>query len=216
MLTIHSFTFNPFSENTYIVYSESKNAFLIDPGCFSNTENTILRDFIKEKSLKIEKILLTHAHIDHIFGLQWAFDTYKVPVYLHSEEKEILDRCPDDARRFGFEFPAFDGEVNFIKENTSIFLDDNELIIKFVPGHSPGSVAFYCPKQKFIISGDVLFYNSVGRTDLYKGSQEKLLESINSQLFTLDDETKVYCGHGKPTTIIHEKTFNPYVKNINL
>ena len=83
MITVHSFTLNPFSENTYLIYSEQKNAFLIDPGCFNNTESTILRNFIKDNSLNITKILLTHAHIDHIFGLQWAYDTYKVPVYLH-------------------------------------------------------------------------------------------------------------------------------------
>ena len=125
MITVHSFTFNPFSENTYLIYSEQKNAFLIDPGCFNNTESTILRNFIKDNSLNITKILLTHAHIDHIFGLQWAYDTYKVPVYLHRLEKEILDKCSDDTRRFGFEFPSFDGETNFLEENTSLYLDDN-------------------------------------------------------------------------------------------
>lgn len=213
MITVHSFTFNPFSENTYLIYSEQKNAFLIDPGCFNNTESTILRNFIKDNSLNITKILLTHAHIDHIFGLQWAYDTYKVPVYLHRLEKEILDKCSDDARRFGFEFPSFDGETNFLEENTSLYLDDNELNIKFVPGHSPGSIAFYSEKQKFIISGDVLFLNSIGRTDLYKGNLNDLIHSIKNQLFTLEDNTKVYCGHGKPTTIIHEKTFNPFLQN---
>lgn len=213
MITVYSFTFNPFSENTYLIYSEQKNAFLIDPGCFNNTESTILRNFIKDNSLNITKILLTHAHIDHIFGLQWAYDTYKVPVYLHRLEKEILDKCPDDARRFGFEFPSFDGETNFLEENTSLYLDDNELNIKFVPGHSPGSIAFYSEKQKFIISGDVLFLNSIGRTDLYKGNLNDLIHSIKNQLFTLEDDTKVYCGHGKPTTIIHEKNFNPFLQN---
>lgn len=213
MITVHSFTFNPFSENTYLIYSEQKNAFLIDPGCFNNTESTILRNFIKDNSLNITKILLTHAHIDHIFGLQWAYDTYKVPVYLHRLEKEILDKCSDDAHRFGFEFPSFDGETIFLEENTSLYLDDNELNIKFVPGHSPGSIAFYSEKQKFIISGDVLFLNSIGRTDLYKGNLSDLIHSIKNQLFTLEDNTKVYCGHGKPTTIIHEKTFNPFLQN---
>ena len=118
MLTLQSFTFNPFSENTYILYGAQGKAFLIDPGCAIHSEQVKLRDFIKEKGLTVEKILLTHAHIDHVFGLQWACDTFALPVHLHPNEQEVLECNPLDARLFGFDFPEFDGDYVFVDEHT--------------------------------------------------------------------------------------------------
>ena len=210
MLQIRSFVFNPFSENTYVVYNDHKNAFIIDPGNFSTEETRILQNFIEENGLKIQNILLTHAHIDHVLGLQTVYNLYNVPVLLHETEKEILDRNPMDANRFGFFFKPFEGEIQFLKENEVLKLDEDEFKILHVPGHSPGHIAFHNEAQKFVVSGDVLFEGSIGRTDLYKGNHEQLLESIRTKLFILDGDTKVYNGHGNPTTIGFEKDYNPF------
>jgi glyoxylase-like metal-dependent hydrolase (beta-lactamase superfamily II) len=210
MLTIQSFAFNPFSENTYILYNEHKNAFLVDPGNFSPQETEILQNFIQQNNLVVKNILLTHAHIDHVLGLQWAHDLFGVPVLMHGLDKEVLDRNPLSARQFGFNFQPFTGEINFIQEGTDLQLDKDVLSVYFVPGHSPGSVAYHSQAQKFIISGDVLFQGSIGRTDLYKGSHEQLLQSIRTQLFVLDEDTEVFSGHGNPTTIGFEKLHNPF------
>ncbi|MCQ4035438.1 MBL fold metallo-hydrolase [Kaistella montana] len=212
MLHIKSFAFNPFSENTYVVFNENKNAYLIDPGNFSDAETAVLKQFIEDQGLKIQNILLTHAHIDHVLGLQEMYNKYQVSVLLHEIEKEILDRNPMDANRFGFFFKPFEGEIQFIKENENLKLDEDILKILHVPGHSPGSIAFYSETDKLMISGDVLFEGSIGRTDLYKGNHEQLIESIQTKLFVLDDETKVYSGHGNPTMIGFEKTYNPFFK----
>lgn len=210
MLNIQIFSFNPFSENTYLVFNENKKGFIIDPGNWNKTETETLQNFIENNGISIQNILLTHAHIDHVLGLQWAFDAYKVPVKMHQEEKEILNRNPISARNYGFDFKPFEGEIEFLKEGDSVFLDEDELKVLFVPGHSPGSIAFYNNAQNFVISGDALFQGSIGRTDLYRGNHTQLLESIRTQLFTLPEETQVYSGHGNPTQIGFEKNHNPF------
>jgi len=212
MLHVESFTFNPFSENTYLVYNDEKEAFLIDPGNMPEAETKVLQDFIKSKELKIENILLTHAHIDHIIGLQWAFDTFKVPVLMHSKETEILEQAPFTAKKYGFFFPAFSGETKLIKEGDELKLGSDTFQILDVPGHSPGSVAFYNQDSEFVISGDALFMMSIGRTDLYKGDYDQLITSIKTKLLTLPEATKVYSGHGGSTTIGFEKTHNSFLK----
>lgn len=212
MLQIKSFAFNPFSENTYVIFNENKNAFILDPGNFSDEETAVLDGFIERENLKIQNILLTHAHIDHVLGLQKAFDKYKVPVLMHSLDQEILDRNPFDAQRFGFFFKPFEGQISYLNENETVVLDNDVFKILHVPGHSPGSIAFYNSAQKLMVSGDVLFEGSIGRTDLYKGNAEQLIESITTKIFVLEDETKIYNGHGNPTTVGFERNYNPFFK----
>lgn len=212
MLNVESFTFNPFSENTYIVYNDKKEAFLIDPGNMPEAETEILANFIASKELKIQNILLTHAHIDHIIGLQWSYDTYKVPVLIHSQEIEILERGPFTAKNYGFFFPPFKGDIQHIKNGDKIQLGSDTFKVLDVPGHSPGSVAFYSENDEFVISGDALFMMSIGRTDLYKGNYDQLISSITRQLLTLPENTKVYSGHGEMTSVGFEKAHNPFLK----
>lgn len=212
MLNIQSFAFNPFSENTYIIFNENKQAFLIDPGNIHESETEKLRDFITKNDLKVNNILLTHSHIDHVLGLQWAFDTYRVPVLMHQEDQDILDRNPMSAGQFGFFFKPFEGNIQYLSEGETLELGDDSFKIYHVPGHSPGSVAYHCEAQKFVISGDVLFEGSIGRTDLYKGDFNQLMESIRTKLFVLEDDTTVYSGHGNPTTIGFEKQYNPFFR----
>ena len=210
MLHIHIFQFNPFSENTYVLFNDQKNGVIIDPGNWNEKENEILENFIKEKEISIKNILLTHAHIDHVLGLQWAFDTYKVAIKMHEEEKDVLERNPMSARNYGFDFKPFVGDIELLNEGEKYFIDEDSFEIFHVPGHSPGSIAFYNEAQKFVISGDALFQGSIGRTDLYRGNHEQLLESIRTKLFTLPEETEVYSGHGNATQIGFEKNHNPF------
>jgi len=212
MLHVKSFAFNPFSENTYVIYNDEKDAFLIDPGNMPEAETETLNDFIKINELKIKNILLTHAHIDHIIGLQWAYDAFSVPVLIHPDEMQILDRASFTAKNYGFFFPAFKGELQHLKEGETLTLGSETIEIYDVPGHSPGSVAFYNQNNGFVISGDALFMMSIGRTDLYKGDFEQLISSIKTKLLTLPDHTKVYSGHGETTSIGFEKEYNPFLK----
>lgn len=212
MLTVKSFTFNPASENTYLVYNEKGNAIIFDPGCYFGNEQKQLQSFIEEKGLKLVQLINTHCHLDHVFGNKWIHKTYGLELHLHPYEKEILDNAPQSALRWGLSIENYSGPLHYLKEGETITLDDDTLSILLTPGHSPGSLSFYSEKQGFIISGDVLFKESIGRTDLQGGNFETLLNSILTHLFTLPDTTLVYSGHGGTTTIGHEKKKNPYVR----
>lgn len=212
MLQIQGFVFNFASENTYIIYNENKNAWLIDPGNMNPQETQAISNFITENGLKIQKILLTHAHIDHVFGLQWAFDTFKVPVTMHQEDQEVLDMLQASGVRFGMKVDPVKVDIEYIKEGDELDLDREKFKVYHVPGHSPGSVVYHNENQKFMISGDVLFEGSIGRTDLYKGNYDQLIDGIKTKLFVLDNDTQVFSGHGNPTSIGFEKQYNPFFK----
>ncbi len=212
MLQIQRFVFNFASENTYVLYNENKNAWIIDPGNMNEQETQLIDKFIAENGLKIQKILLTHAHIDHVLGLQWAYETFKVPVTMHEYDQEVLDMFQASGMRFGFPLEPVNVDIEYINEGETIDLDGEEFKIYHVPGHSPGSIVYHNDRRKFMISGDVLFEGSIGRTDLYKGNHEQLINGIKTKLFILDDETQVLSGHGNPTSIGFEKQYNPFFK----
>lgn len=212
MFQIQAFVFNFASENTYVLFNENKNAWLIDPGNMNEQETQAISNFITENNLNIQKIVLTHAHIDHVLGLQWAYDTFKVPVTMHRDDKEVLDMFQISGMRFGFTLDHLKVDLNYIKEGDELDFDGEKFKIYHVPGHSPGSVVYHNETQKFMISGDVLFEGSIGRTDLYKGNYDQLIEGIKTKLFVLDEETQVFSGHGNPTTIGFEKQYNPFLK----
>ena len=212
MFQIQAFVFNFASENTYVLFNENKNAWLIDPGNMNEQETKAIESFITENELNIEKIILTHAHIDHVLGLQWAFDTYKVLVTMHEDDKEVLDMLQASGIRFGFQIPTVNVDLEYVNEGDELDFDGEKFKIYHVPGHSPGSVVYHNETQKFMISGDVLFEGSIGRTDLYKGNYDQLIEGIKTKLFVFDEETQVFSGHGNPTTIGFEKQYNPFLK----
>lgn len=212
MLQIRTFTFNPFAENTYLVYDPEGNAFVVDPGMSNPIEEKNFKDFISEQNLTVKKIINTHAHIDHILGINFVKSTYHVPFYLHQDDDAVLHHAMNSAMMFGVPLatvPQKDGGIDVAR---SIHLGAEELHVLFTPGHSPGSVSFYYPKGNWIIAGDVLFERSIGRTDLPGGNFEILKESIQRQLYTLPDDTIVYPGHGPATTIGMEKNENPFVR----
>lgn len=212
MFQIKAFVFNFASENTYVLFNENKNAWLIDPGNMSEQETKALQNFIKENELNVVKIVLTHAHIDHVLGLQWAFDTYKVPVTMHKDDQEVLDMFQISGMRFGMELDHINVNIEYINEGNELDFDGEKFKIYHVPGHSPGSVVYHNENQKFIISGDVLFEGSIGRTDLYKGNYDQLIEGIKTKLLILDEDTQVFSGHGNPTKISFEKQYNPFLR----
>lgn len=211
MIHIQSFTFNPFQENTYVVYTDNKLCFIIDPGCSNPVEEAGLVDFISDHNLKPVGLLNTHCHVDHILGNRFVADTYGLTPQIPALEEPLLEAAQASAEMFGISYTP-SPRPKYLPED-KIALGEEAFEILFVPGHSPGHVAFYHADSKNLISGDVLFRSSIGRTDLPGGNTETLLKSIREKLFTLPDDTKVYAGHMQPTTIGFEKTNNPFLNN---
>lgn len=212
MIQIQSFTFNPFSENTYLLYDETGEAVIVDPGCYDAEEFEELYNFIESNKLKPVQIINTHAHIDHVLGVYAVKEKYAIPFSLHKIDEQLLKAVKTYAPNYGF--PRFDEpEIDsYLVEGETVKFGSSELKIIFVPGHAPGHVAFVNDTQRFVIGGDVLFRQSIGRTDLPGGDHETLIESIRLKLFTLDDDYTVYAGHMGPTTIGFEKKNNPFLK----
>lgn len=212
MLTIQKFTFSPIQENTYVIYNEQGECCIIDPGCYFGNERIELKEFIEENRLTPKYLLNTHCHLDHVFGNKFVHDTWGLTLHLHEKEKVVLDFAPASGLKWGLPFDNYKGDLIYLREGEAIRLGNDRLNILFTPGHSPGHVSFYCPEQQFILSGDVLFQRSIGRTDLPGGNFEVLANTIRKQLYTLPNETVVYSGHGDETTIGAEKIHNPFVK----
>lgn len=213
MTEIFSFTFNPFQENTYIIASEDKSCWIIDPGCYGAAEQKVLSDFIATKQLKPVRLLNTHCHLDHIFGNAFVADTYQLAPEWHPKEDMVMSGASLAAMMYGVKAPEYRAPVSKLKENTEINLGDAVFRILFTPGHSPGSVCFYNAAEKYVIAGDVLFKGSIGRTDLPGGNYDTLIHSIKTQLLSLPDDVVVYNGHGPSTTIGAERRSNPFLKS---
>lgn len=214
MLTVKSFTFSPVQENTYVLYNEQKQCCIIDPGCYFEAERDELKTGIEKAGLTPVLLLNTHCHLDHVFGNKFVHDTWGLNLHLHEKEKPVLDFAPLSGERWQLPFDNYNGPLVYLKEGNFIKIGEDQLEIRFTPGHSPGSVSFYSAADGFIIGGDVLFNRSIGRTDLPGGSMDTLVESIRTQFFTLPDETRVYSGHGPVTTVGYEKANNPFVKGM--
>ncbi len=212
MFQIKTFTFNPVQENTYVLYNEQDECIIIDPGCYFDAEKEELKSFIISHKLKPKLLLNTHCHLDHVFGNKFIAEEFKLTLNSHELEKEILEMAPASGLMFNLPFDNYIGKVEYLKEGDFISLGDDKLEVIHAPGHSPGSVCFYCEKQHFMIGGDVLFQNSIGRTDLPYGSHEDLLKNIKEKLFKLPVNVKVYPGHGSPTTIGEEIKENPFLQ----
>ena len=211
MLKIKSFVFSPIQENTYLLYNEFNDCVIIDPGCYFAHEKDELQAFITQSGLKPTMLLNTHCHLDHVFGNKYVAETYALTLQLHQKEKQLLDYAPTSGLMYNMPFDNYVGDYIFLKDGDTIKLGQDELAVIEAPGHSPGHICFYCAKQNFIISGDVLFNRSIGRTDLPGGNHETLLKNIREKLFVLPDETVVYSGHGEQTTIGEEKRENPFL-----
>lgn len=210
MITVKPFVFNPFSENTYVVYDDTKEAVIIDPGCYEQQERKELDEFIKSNHLTVVLLINTHCHIDHVLGNDFVKENYNVPFLIHKNEESLLRSVKAYAPNYGFRAYKEALPDKFIDENDEVTWGKSELKVIFLPGHSPGHIGLYNPEQKILISGDVLFDGSIGRTDLPGGDLDTLIESIQQKLFILPDDVTVYSGHGNPTTIGKEKKSNPF------
>jgi hydroxyacylglutathione hydrolase len=211
MFTVKSFEFSPIQENTYVLYNEFNDCIIIDPGCYYDAEKDELVAFITENKLKPTMLINTHCHLDHVFGNKFIAETYNLTLQIHKNEKPVLAFASTSGLMYDLAFDNYEGDFIYLNEGDTIKLGDDELQILLTPGHSPGSLSFYSPKNNFVIGGDVLFKNSIGRSDLPGGNHEQLIKSIKEKLLVLPNETIVYSGHGPATTIGEEKKNNPYL-----
>ena len=212
MTLVAKFTFNPFQENTYVVYDDTGECVIFDPGCFDAAERQELTSFIDREGLKPVRLINTHCHVDHVFGNHFIIEKYNLPLEIHEGELPVLNAVPQIAMMYGIPFndPVPNVE-KFIKEGSSIDFGNSSLESILTPGHSPASLSFYCKAADFVIAGDVLFYGSIGRTDLPGGNYDTLISSIKNKLFPLGDDVEVYPGHGPKTTIGYERQTNPFL-----
>jgi hydroxyacylglutathione hydrolase len=211
MLTVKSFEFSPIQENTYILYNEFNDCIIIDPGCYYDAEKDKLVAFIEENKLKPTMLINTHCHLDHVFGNKFVAEKYHLTLQMHENEKPVLAFAPTSGLMYNIPFDNYEGDFIYLNQGNTIKLGDDELQILLTPGHSPGSLSFYSAKNNFVVAGDVLFKNSIGRSDLPGGNHEQLIKSIKEKLLVLPAETVVYNGHGPATTIGEEKRNNPYL-----
>lgn len=213
MITIQKFTFNAYSENTYVLYDETGECVIIDPGMYEGDEQNKLVAFIKNENLKPVLLLNTHCHLDHIFGNKFVFDTWALKPQFNKGELAILQAVPGYAPQMGFTKYELSPEPEvFLPETGSISFGNSTLELIFAPGHSPAHLCFYSKADNFIIGGDVLFYGSIGRTDLPGGNHAQLIQNIKEKLFLLPNDCVVHPGHGPATSIGLEKQQNPYLQ----
>jgi glyoxylase-like metal-dependent hydrolase (beta-lactamase superfamily II) len=212
MINVERFVFNPFQVNTYVVSdAETNNCVIVDGGCSNNNELNRLKDYVSDNLLTPSALILTHAHIDHIIGNYDICKTFDIPLYAHNNCEKFLHNSQQYAEMFGLKMNNIKEIDKHLTEDTNISFGNSILKIFDTPGHADGSICLYSPDNGFVITGDVLFYQSIGRTDLETGNYDILQKSIWSKLFNLPDDTVVYPGHGPETRIGYEKVNNPFV-----
>lgn len=213
-MNIKVFEFNPIAVNTYVLYDETGECVIIDAACFFPNEQQELLSFINNNKLVVKHLLNTHLHFDHVFGVNFMEEQFDVKMKAHKADEFLLASMQQQMAMFGF--PANGKYIptmgEYIDENDIIEFGNQKLSIMSVPGHSPGSIVFYNKKENLIVSGDVLFNGSIGRTDLPQGDHNLLIDGIKTKLLVLPEDTVVYPGHGPSTTIKGEKQMNPFLQ----
>ena len=213
MLKVQRFVFSPFYDNTYLIWDEiTKDAAIIDPGCYDSKERETLDQFIAKEFLQIKYLVNTHCHIDHIFGNAYIKEKYNSTFLAPEKDLFMLDLMIDTARSYGVELTPSPKPDKLIDENAPFILGESEGKFIFTPGHTPGEYCLYFEKEKICFTGDVLFRRSIGRTDLWGGDYETLIDSIRNKLFTLPKDTIIYPGHESQSTIKEEEQLNPFFK----
>jgi glyoxylase-like metal-dependent hydrolase (beta-lactamase superfamily II) len=212
MLVVHKLVFNPFQENTYVIEGENKDCIIVDPGCYNSKENSELKSFINSKKLTPIALVLTHFHLDHVFGNQYVFEEWGLLPTGHKDGEFTMGGNQRACEMYGLPYIPSPPITHFINDGDVINLGDDEIKVLHVPGHSTGHVALVNEISNWVIAGDVLFQNSIGRTDLPGGDLATLEKSIREKMYVLSDEMVVYCGHGPETSIGNEKFANPFVR----
>ena len=211
MITIKTFVFNPFQENTYVLFDETKECIIVDAGCHSPNERKELSDFIQNNNLKPILAINTHGHVDHILGNSFVKETYNIDIAGNAEDLPLIQTATQHALSYGFtidEVPLIDKPLN---DGDEITFGNSKLKVLHTPGHSKGGICLLNTEEKFVLSGDTLFQGSIGRTDLPGGNYEQLIDSIKTKLLRLDPNTKVYSGHGDSSSIKWEQENNPFL-----
>jgi glyoxylase-like metal-dependent hydrolase (beta-lactamase superfamily II) len=210
-MKIKTFVFNPFQLNTYVLYDESKSCVIVDPGCYDEDEENELKAFITENGLTPAYNILTHCHVDHVLGLNYAERSFGIITYAHPEGYQFITKAHQYAAAFGFDTETINMPQVSLSEGEILKFGVSELKVLYTPGHVDGSVCLVAEADKFVVSGDVLFYESIGRTDLPTGNLDILVNNIRTKLFTLPEDFVVYPGHGHETNIGYEKRNNPFL-----
>ena len=209
-MTVKSFTFNPFQTNCFICHDAGEAA-IIDPSCYQEQEIEEVKRYIESEGLTVKHLLLTHAHIDHIFGCKALAEAYGMGFKMHASDEPLLAQAPMHAQMFGTNIEQPPPAAGFLTEDDTITLGNTTWQIIHTPGHSPGSICFVDEANKFVIAGDVIFYNSIGRTDLWQGSLPTLMRSIFQKIMPMEDDVTLYPGHGPSTTVGRERVSNPFL-----
>ena len=211
-MNIKIFTFNQFFENTFIISDSTNECIIIDPGCYDKNEKQILQDYILSNNLVPTRLINTHCHIDHILGNNFVSKTWDLELEIHYKDIDLLKNSKNIADLYGFvNYEKSPITNKFLVEGDIIEFGKSQLEVLFTPGHAPGHISLYSKNENFIISGDVLFNNSIGRTDLPGGNYNTLIDTIKNKILCLDDSTVVYCGHGPSTTVGKERINNPFL-----
>lgn len=209
-LKLQLFHFNPFMVNTILFYDETKEAVIIDPGNCSPKEDAILEEYVENNNLKVKMILNTHPHIDHVLGNSFCRKTFSVPLAMHPLAMEAYNVVGIQGEMFGIPQKDFPAPDLFLTEDTKIEFGNQSWSVLYVPGHAEGSVAFYDKEHKFAVVGDLIFNGSIGRTDLPTGDFNLLINSVKTQIFTLEDDVVLIPGHDVVTSVEKERKFNPF------
>ena len=212
MISIETFVFNPFMENTYLLFDHTGECIIVDAGCYEKEEKEELTDFISEKGLTPVRLVNTHCHVDHVLGLAFLKSRYDIPFSIHKLEKPLLHATETQGKVFGLVAGPAAVPDDFLEDGDRITFGESSLGAIHVPGHSPGSLVLYCREDAFMLSGDVLFSGSIGRSDLPGGDHETLVHSIHEKLMVLDPDTRVFPGHGPDTSIASERDSNPFLQ----
>ena len=207
MLTVKKFVVNPIEESTFVIYDETREAAIVDCGVLYPEEEVALTNFIKNEGLTVKYHLLTHSHFDHIFGADFVYRTWGLSPCMHKNELTTYETAAAQMRSFvGNAFTLVTPPAGKLFDNHEVVtLGSHTLKVLPTPGHTQGGVCYYCAEENVLLSGDTLFYRSIGRTDLFGGNYEQLIHSIKQELMVLPSETKVYPGHGPATTIGEER-----------
>lgn len=210
MIKLATLTFNPFAENTYILFDESKECVIVDAGCYTEQEQQTLAAFIAKNDLRPILALNTHGHVDHICGVEFVKRQWGVPFALHGNDKAILELAHCYAG-MGFDVDSVPAVDIDLAETTDIQLGNSMLHVLHTPGHTPGHVAIHVPEAELLLTGDLLFKESIGRTDLPGGDYPTLMSSIVERVIPLGSDTRIFPGHGPHSTVAHEVMFNPFI-----
>lgn len=211
MIKIHQLTFGPFSENTYLLANEEDEAIIVDPGMYYPKENSKMFDYLNAQGLKPVRLILTHAHLDHVFGVNWISNTYGLVPEVHIDDQFIYNSAVATAMNYGLAMEKLVEPTIGLDDGSQFTFGNSVISIFQAPGHSPGSVCFYIKEENALIGGDVIFQGSIGRTDLPGGDFDTLINAIKTKVLVLPDETIIYSGHGPITTVGQERISNPFL-----